>query len=315
MNKFTVVGAGMAGLFAASVLRDECDAVLEAQPTLPNNHSALLRFRSCVVGDALNIPFKKVNVVKTVETTGNPVRDAISYSVKTNGNATLRSLIKANGQIEERYIAPSDFIKRMKDKVQAEIRFDSQWQIKLTNNFAPMISTMPMPKLMEALGYDTYPDFRSAKGFSVVAKLRNTDLCATIYLPAEEEAAYRASITGDTLIIEFSEYGSAMALLEDMKRHPISLRSIIRSTLKKFGIPEFWLVGTPEIKEQKYAKILPIDDNDRKKFMLWATEKFGIYSFGRFATWRPDLLMDDLVKDLQVIQKLARGGTSYDARK
>ena len=43
--------------------------------------------------------------------------------------------------------------------------------------------------------------------------------------------------------------------------------------------------------------------------MLWASEKFGIYSFGRFATWRPGLLLDDLIHDLTVIRRLANEGT------
>ena len=54
-----VIGAGMAGLLAGSMLRSECESVVEAQPNLPNNHSAVLRFRSTAVADTLNIPFKE----------------------------------------------------------------------------------------------------------------------------------------------------------------------------------------------------------------------------------------------------------------
>lgn len=125
--KFTVIGAGMAGLFAAAVLRDECDLVLERQSDIPNNHSALFRFKSSVVGDALNIPFKKVSVVKAVHSIGNPVADAISYSLKTNGQARLRSIITAQGEVESRYIAPNDFIQQLRAKVQAPIAFNADW--------------------------------------------------------------------------------------------------------------------------------------------------------------------------------------------
>ncbi len=48
--------------------------------------------------------------------------------------------------------------------------------------------------------------------------------------------------------------------------------------------------------------------------MMWATDNFNIYSLGRFATWRPGLLLDDLVNDIRVIQKIADHG-NYDHRK
>ena len=68
------------------------------------------------------------------------------------------------------------------------------------------------------------------------------------------------------------------------------------------------------MKRQLYAKILPIPEETRKRFILWATERHNIYSLGRFATWRPGLLMDDLVNDIRVIQRVAERGT-YDHRK
>ena len=71
---FVVVGAGMAGLLAGAILREECARIFEAQPDLPNNHHALLRFRSSIVGDTLNIPFRSVKVLKAVASScGNPV--------------------------------------------------------------------------------------------------------------------------------------------------------------------------------------------------------------------------------------------------
>jgi len=74
-------------------------------------------------------------------------------------------------------------------------------------------------------------------------------------------------------------------------------------------------IGDVDIHEQKYAKILPVSDNERKRFMIWATEQFNIFSLGRFATWRPGLLLDDLVNDIRIIHRLAKGETAYDAKK
>jgi hypothetical protein len=41
------------------------------------------------------------------------------------------------------------------------------------------------------------------------------------------------------------------------------------------------------------------------------TEEHNIYSLGRFATWR-QLLLDDLVKDIGVIEKLIDGNHLYN---
>ncbi len=317
MNHFSVVGAGMAGLLAAAVLREECSSVIEAQDSLPNNHSALLRFRSSVVGDTLNIPFRPVQVIKAVHSIGNPVADAVSYSIKTNGTATLRSLITAKGEQETRYIAPEDFIARLRSKVVAPIKFGAKWAP--SNDSAPTISTLPMPVLMALLDYKHAIGFVSVPGYVTTARLRDVNLCATVYIPNANELAYRASITGDRLIVEYAFPGKtdeqAAKAMRHLAEYPKNKQDHLHWVLGLFGMGADRIVGVPEVKAQRYAKMLPVDDDARKRFMLWATEHHNIYSFGRFATWRPALLMDDLINDLRVIQRLARGETSYDARK
>ena len=320
MAKFLVIGAGLAGLFAAAILRDECDSVLEAQSNLPNNHTALLRFRSSVVGDALNIPFRKVSVMKAVATMGKgPIADAISYSLKTNGSAQLRSIIGVNGMMEDRYIAPPDFPTRLREKVNCNIALDFEWNGDNVLNSVPIISTIPMPVLMNLLGYEDRPEFKSVIGYTTTAQLRDTDLCATIYFPDPDVLPYRASITGDQLIVEYafpnrSEEGAANAM-KDLSEYPKKLHDHLWEVLEDFGMSAKQIVGVPKVKVQKYAKILPIPDDERKRFILWASEKYNVFSFGRFATWRPGLLMDDLVHDLRVIQSIVNGGTSYNERK
>src|SRR4051812_9941542 len=65
-HQILIVGAGMAGLLAANMLRRFNPLVLESQNYLPHNHKALLRFRSPVVSDATAIPFRKVLVRKNI---------------------------------------------------------------------------------------------------------------------------------------------------------------------------------------------------------------------------------------------------------
>ena len=60
-----IYGAGMGGLLTANMLRRYNPTIKEAQPSLPNNHDALLRFRSDKVAIATGIPFKKVKDINT----------------------------------------------------------------------------------------------------------------------------------------------------------------------------------------------------------------------------------------------------------
>ena len=53
----------------------------------------------------------------------------------------------------------------------------------------------------------------------------------------------------------------------------------------------------------KYGKLLPIEEKVRKEFILYLTQKYNIFSVGRFATWR-QLLLDDIVDDINVIDNM-----------
>lgn len=314
--KFTVVGAGMAGLLAAAMLRTDCERLIEAQESLPNNHAALLRFRSSVVGDTLNIPFRKVQVMKSILSMGNPLADMMAYSKKVTGTAGLRSSISAKGEIEDRYIAPPDLIARMAARVSAPMEFSK----KFTPKVPPaewVISTIPMPVMMEMLDYPSKPEFRSVMGGVISIKLENVDVCATLYYPSPEYVRYRASITRDELIIEYAFPGDrekAEKLFANLTRKPVQVRDEIYSVLEDMGIPNVPTLGKPKVHTQSYGKILPIDEATRKHFIMWATDNFNVYSLGRFATWRPGLLLDDIVEDVRVIQRVAENG-SYDHRK
>ena len=68
----------MAGLLAANLLRRFEPVIHEAKKELPDNHSALLRFRTPNIGSACAVPFKKVSVSK-----------AISYEGKIHNNGNL----------------------------------------------------------------------------------------------------------------------------------------------------------------------------------------------------------------------------------
>jgi hypothetical protein len=323
--KFHIIGAGMAGLLAGAVLRTDAVAVWEAQSELPNNHTALLRFRTDKVAQAINVPFKEVSVMKAVvPAVGNPVGDAIAYSMRTNGTASLRSVVSAEGKVEKRFIAPSNLIEAMACRVSAEIKLGepmSAFELnKLVGVNRAVISTMPMPLLMDLLDYDK-PEFEFVHGFTVNCNVPNCDVYATLYFPGLT-SFYRASLTGSRLTLEYCNptYPNGVKMMCNQyinERHlPVG---DITTALEHFGIKldieaimsAQWNIS---VNPQKYAKIKPIDEKVRKHFIMWASDKHRIFSLGRFATWRPGLLLDDVVNDIRVIQHVASHG-NYDHRK
>jgi hypothetical protein len=292
-----IVGAGLSGLIAASMLRDRAMGIVERQGSLPNNHAALLRFRSPVVGDAIGIPFRKVRVMKATQPWRNPVADAAAYSMKCTGKVQLRSIVSAAGEVEDRYIAPSDLIERLGRQVGEKIRYGVSDPMQGLPGDCPIISTIPMPSLMDMLGWHDKPQFEYRPGTVITCDLpEEVDFCATIYLPDPRLVAYRASVTDRKLIIEISGEQTNETVL-----HRATLEATDALGLTYFNS---YVEQHRVAKRMAYAKISPIPEGIRKRFMLWASEKHGVYSLGRFATWRPDLLLDDLVNDVRVIERL-----------
>lgn len=285
----------MAGLLAANMLqrRNTPLTIHERAASLPNNHSAVLRFRSSLVGDTLGIPFKKVTMLKTIDGSAfsNPVKDTLSYSYKCLGTYLSDRSIVSGTVVDERWIAPPDFIWMMASRVGDNIKYISSWHAAKDDDGAPVISTIPMPALMKMLGYEREIEFKSRPGINVRAKVADCDAYVTVYCPRPHEPFSRVSITGDELIIE------CPGTLVDL-----DLKEWLPRAAAKVGIPEQALSGV-QIFPQSYQKIQPIDENERKRFISWATDKHGIFSLGRFATWRPGLLLDDLVNDVRLIER------------
>jgi hypothetical protein len=84
---------------------------------------------------------------------------------------------------------------------------------------------------------------------------------------------------------------------------------------RKLGVREMHITDV-KCQEQPYAKILPIDNRIRQRFIIWASDEKRVYALGRFATWRPTLLLDDAVNDVRQIQKLISDpGSAYPHKK
>lgn len=289
-----IIGAGISGLIAANMLRHKSPVVLEQQDELPNNHSAVLRFRSHTVGDVTGIEFKKVDVIKASLPWRNAIADALAYADKNTGSLRSDRSIPAEIIKAERFIAPPDFIQRLAQGIDINYGVHDGFGDDIME---PIISTIPMPALMSILDY-TAPErieFSSIHGTNMIAKVERCDAYVSLYMPSPFYPFSRVSITGDELVAEIP---SAM---EDFDVE------ILYAAAALLGIEKDRLTSM-HAKLQLYAKIQPVDDNTRKAFIHWASDTHNIYSLGRYACWRPSLLLDDIVQDVRLIERWINNG-------
>lgn len=301
----------MAGLLAGAMLRNKAIAIHESQTELPHNHSAVLRFRSTVVGDALGIHFSKVKALKATAPWQNPVADAMAYSYKTNGTHTIRSILSADGSLSERYIAPSDLISQMHDKLTCPVNFDTTVDLDAIKAMdGPVISTVPMPIMMDILGWEVKSEFKRRRGINLIGEIEGASAYCSLYVPDPILPFSRISITGNQFIAECGESFLLELEAAPQAARPVMCRDATLKALRMMGLDGVEM--SYEAREQSYAKILPIDEQERRNFIMWASREHNVFSLGRFATWRPGLLLDDVVNDVRVIQRLVNdSGESY----
>lgn len=312
-----IFGAGMAGLLAANLLRRYRPVVYEAQLSLPDNHGALLRFRSDIVARETGIPFRPVRVLKAVKSRGElrpyaTLRDANLYSFKVTGEVAPRSILDLREC--ERYIAPPDFLGALARDAILHVN-----RPLTPNDFAGLadsdnpddviISTIPMPTLMQIVEWPNPPQFTSRSIWSVPVtflKPLAVDVHQTIYYPDADVPYYRASITGNELIIEF-----VRDPLPDDERPLVPFA--VASVLADFGLPPAAPCVYGLAKLQRFGKLVPIEDRVRQEFMMAMTDTFNLYSVGRFATWR-QILLDDVVNDIRQVEKMFTQRSAYHRR-
>lgn len=305
-----IIGAGMAGLLAARMLKEHDPVVYESQSSLPNNHSAVLRFRSPVVGEVVGVPFKKVRMTKATVPWRNEVADQLAYSRKTTGVSRSDRSIPLEPVSQDRWIAPANFIDHLASGVAIEFGVAFDFKSELTK----VISTIPMSNLMVALDYDMIRPNQfflpSVCGFNIRTQLIETEAYVSLYVPDPSRMFNRVSITGDELIMEYAfpdttkeTVGEMAELVKKSMSHQVS------DALEMLGFSHPSLFGEPVLTMQPYSKILPISEVERRRFIHWASSVAGkAYQLGRYATWRPGLLVDDLVKDIRLIDHWIREG-------
>jgi hypothetical protein len=297
-QKITIVGAGLSGLIAAHAWPTA--QVLEASRAPRNAQQALLRFRTDVVSKLTGIEFRKVQVRKGIFYGGKFVEPNILlanlYAQKVIGRVVDRSIW--NLQTVERFVAPETLYEELIEAVGDRIT----WGKPFTpgEHSGPIISTAPLPAVLKDWPINQWPKLKRA-GIRVRRwRMPESDVYQTVYFPDPETPIYRASITGSLLIVEEvaakPEEESPLAWVEDA-----------------FGINAEVLEPLGQ-SEQSYGKVDELPALERKRVLYELTTKYGIYSLGRFATWR-NVLLDDVVNDIVVIKRLLKSQTHYEVRK
>jgi hypothetical protein len=290
-----IIGAGLSGLIAAHAWPRA--QVNEAAPEPRVAHRAVLRFRSDAVARLTGIEFKRVQVRKGLWVDGSfqppTIRWANLYAQKILGAERLLSGERSIWRLDpvERYIAPDNFHEQLLEAVGDRVFFGAPVD-PLDVPRGETVSTAPLSWMAAATGaWSELPEFHRAPIRVRRWRLRHADLYQTVYFPGFDTTVYRASITGNILIAEaateITEYDEG-------------------SVAQAFGIDIDAAEPLGDI-EQRYGKIEPIHDALRKAMLFELTHRFGIYSLGRFATWR-NVLLDDVVNDIDMIKRLARSG-------
>lgn len=294
-----IIGAGMSGAIAAAL--DRGAEVYEAAHEPPSsNHRAVLRFRTDRIGQALNIPFRQVRVLKAVAHEDQlhdhvTPRAANQYARKVTGIIQQRSI----GDLApaDRFIAPEDFHAQLLQLLGPRVRYGAPLTADLFRDLPPrFISTIPLNQLCRILDIES-PPLARAPIHVTRFDVSDCDVFQTVYFPDPSTPIYRASLTGGLLIVEATSAPDSLHLLE---------------LVEAFGL-EGSKIAQRDAGEQRYGKITPLPDSERKALLHHITEKFGIFSLGRFATWR-NILLDDVYDDFFKVRAMM-ALDSYDLKR
>lgn len=326
--KIVVIGSGIAGCLAANFFKAEEVVVVEKSPKINFNssHNAVMRMGDQRIGLILGSRLKKIEVKKEFYWDGviykdPPISAKNSYSLKVSGIIQERSIKRPSGG---RYLFDEDknYLKGIRRHFSSEV-------IKIEDKFLELkdlvssriyreeydvcISTIPLFSLGKIIGweeFDVFFDLRRVytcvfdigKSFPVSSEVNQTiyvsDICFDMY---------RATLQGCKMIFEFVGLEEEK---ENKEREGKWGKEIIE-IMALFGIPNPILYFDPdefEFKRNSQGKISKIDEGKRKGILSSITEEYNLYSLGRYATWKPQLMVEDLVQDLERIREMIKIG-------
>jgi len=308
MPNIKIIGAGIAGAVAAGYFSSSSPTIYESsnpEGSKLNKHKAVMRIRDPRIGMILGADMKEVDVYKQCLFNKklyweSDIRMRNLYSKKINDCIAAGS-ISDLGKVK-RYLLMNFEISNVVygasvtkfEKDSRRFFFEKSFEPKSSAESCAVdydfcISTIPVFKLLEMVDIDTAENF-SWKDIYVtrIEVPIKSEVHQTIYVPEESYCCYRVTLEGQKMIFESINSAPSKEEIEELSSY--------------FGIEE---VGDLQKKQyiQKMGKIFPINDDARRARILTLTEKYGIYSLGRFSVWKK-LRVDDLIPDLDRIRKM-----------
>ena len=292
-----IFGAGLSGLIAA--MANPKAIVYERNEESFQGHQALLRFRTMAVSDITGINFKKVKVIKSIWSDGEEKqptpRLVAMYSKKNTGCYENRSIMDIN--TVDRYIAPDNFlqllIEECKDRINFGYNLEKKDFVMLSEHMfikEDIISTLPLSINAKMLGYEFDTESKKSVIYVNKFKVHRCNMYTTVYYPDSDTSVYRASMTGDSLIIE----SKATINFAD-----------IGLVLLSMGISQSDTVQTLENHIQPMGKLTEVNDSERRMMIYKMSHDHGVFSLGRFALHK-NILLDDVAKDIRVIKAMMK---------
>lgn len=304
-----IIGTGLAGSIAYQALRAFKPICLDARPEPENGqlglHPAVMRLRDRQVADTIGAKFKKISISKAIymegllHTKANILFNNL-YSKKVYGALGRRSL--NNLEDETRYIMPDGYpaprrtiwghkVVNIKEPGEVTLEGDEYNYIRCRY----IVSTVPMPTMATYIA-GSPPDFREDFSYTPVKVLTiklniPSTINQTIYFPSPKTDIYRITIQGQYAIIESTEETGDWAVL-------IQTAFGIDSSCFDYGATRM-----NDWKTIPFGKISPIDEDSRLRYIMWLTDAMRVFSFGRFAVWKP-LRTDHLLGDIEKIRRI-----------
>ena len=294
--KIIILGAGISGALAAKFFNTE--EIYDKANAPVNNHHAVMRIKDPRVGMLLGSNMESVSVKKGVYFKGvmwDKTNITINnmYSLKVSGQLSYKSILDLSDC--SRFLLSDWDIKNINygydfvsiNKNSLVFAYNNEY---IQKEFDFCISTIPIQHMIKISGiFDELPEFKYNPIFVTRFNLNiDSTVHQTIYFPDNCFNSYRVTIEGKQIIFE------AINSFPD--------ETEIEKIICLFGISTLNIENKQEF-VQKIGKIVPYDDKYRKFILNELTEKFNLFSLGRFAIWK-QIRSDDVIKDLEVIQKM-----------
>jgi hypothetical protein len=307
-KRIVIIGAGLAGAIAYASLREYNPIVFDVRPEPKGGelsiHPAVMRLRDPKVAELIGAEYEEVIVSKgifyqgSIYTQSNILFNNL-YSRKVYqalGRRSLNELGDVKRYIIKGYKQPGSI--SWGTKV-TRIHKGLYKAIPLRNGKCDhIISTIPMfavRNLLEEVPEDLAPirfEYLPVYVLRLRLKTKST-VHQTLYYPDPNTPIYRITLQSQDIIIESTEEtNDCLGPLE-----------------KSFGLDymDLELCAVNDWKEMPLGKIVPIDEMDRLRYIMWLTDEHKIFSFGRYAVWRP-LRTDQLIQDIYKIKRIIKAG-------